>query len=85
MINEIIKNNNEHLCSYDIIDADNCHYQEIKEVFLEGMGAFGKIRELIPNSTISITTNAPLPEVTISRFLALLRRRYNCDINVVIK
>lgn len=86
MSTKIILDENEHLCSYDIKEAkDSTHYAELKEAFLTEIGRFGEVRELIPDSTISITSeNAP--SATIFKcFVELFKAKYHCDIDVVIK
>lgn len=86
MSTKIILDNNEHLCSYDIKEAkDSTHYAELKEAFLTEIGRFGEVRELIPDSTISITNEKPLSITTFKCFVELFKTKYRCDIDVVIK
>ena len=86
MSTEIISNQNEHLCSYDIKEAkDSTRYAELKDAFLTEIGMFGNVRELIPNSTISITRDKVLSANMFECFVRLFEVKYRCDIDVVIK
>lgn len=86
MIYEIIKNENEHLCSYDIkMSKNSSNYANIKEDFLKVLGKYGQVRELIPDSTITITTDKRLSEFLISYDITILKSKHNCDIDLVIK
>lgn len=86
MIYEIIKNENEHLCSYDIkTTEDSSNYANIKEEFLNVLGKYGYVRELIPDSTITITTDKRLSEFLISCDIMMLKSKHNCDIDLAIK
>ena len=83
---EVITNENEHLCSYDIKEAkDSTRYAELKDAFLAEIGMFGEVRELIPNSTISITKYGTFWEENFLRFIKLFKAKYHCDIDAVIK
>ena len=86
MIFETIKNENEHLCSYDIKTTENSsNYASIKEEFLDMMGKYGYVRELIPDSTITITTDEKLLTIFIPGDIMRLKFKHKCDIDLAIK
>lgn len=83
---KIITEENEHLCSYDINKAkDSSDYARIKEALFAKMSECGNVVELIPDSTVAITTNSPLFGRKLKCDIMILEMDYNCRINAVIK